>query len=111
MKNLENAQSGSVTAGFVTFRTKENQPCFEILEYYQNAEEAAEDISQHGWEEYAEDMIKICWLIKDDSSGRILAVGIYITSGVSSMPELMWVFTETGETERRFYEKEYAEYL
>ena len=106
-----NTQLSFVTAGFVTFQREKNQPCFEIPEYCQNAEQAVEDISQHGWEEYADNLMQSCWLIKDDRTRMILAVGVYITSGVSSMPELMWIFTETGSTGHRFYEREYAAYL
>jgi hypothetical protein len=72
---------------------------------------ALEDFSSAGWEEPADILMKSCYLLANEESGTILAIGAYVRSAKSEMPLLVWTFTHSGATETRCYEREYAEYI
>ncbi|MDM8538548.1 hypothetical protein QUF70_17470 [Desulfobacterales bacterium HSG17] len=83
-------------------------PEFNCCDSYETLKQAVDDYSRCGWEEM-EKVIHTAIIIKDDSE-IIKAVGVYVNSSMSSLPVLLWVFSE-GTMEQRYYETEYLRFI
>ncbi|QTA82724.1 Uncharacterized protein dnl_51060 [Desulfonema limicola] len=75
---------------------------------YETLKDAVDEYSRCGWEEM-EGVVSQSVIIKNDKE-EIEAVGAYINSDVSTLPVLLWVFSD-GTMEQRYYETEYLRFI
>jgi hypothetical protein len=81
----------------------EGRTLYEVFHEYVSLEEAVNEISDCAWEEETHALMKSLFILRDNESGEILAMGMYhkgTSSEYPDRPDLVWTHAD-GSRERR----------